>query len=43
MLTSATRFAKFLYFDKKISKSMFFHPQNTKTKYKCEKQERVEF
>ena len=43
MLTSANVFlAKFQYFDKKITNSMFFYPKTLiKTEYKCQKQEKV--
>ena len=43
MLTSVKYFAEFQCFDKKITKSMFLPPKKPiKTKYKCQKTEKVE-
>ena len=43
MLTSAKYFVEFQCFDKKITQSMFSLPKTPmKTKYKCQKTEKVE-
>ena len=43
MLISGKSFARFQCFDKKITKSMFFHPETLiKTQYRCGKQGKVE-
>ena len=43
MLTSAKCFVEFQYFDKKITQRMFLPPKTPiKTKYKCQKTEKVE-
>ena len=43
MLTSAKKFVEFQCFDKKITQSMFLSPKTPiKTKYKCQKTEKVE-
>ena len=39
----SNRLAKFQCFDKNMTNSMFFHPKTLiKTKYKCQKEEKVE-